>query len=241
MAKPTSTPRWATAPSDPGDIVEPSSGRKDDGFNVGEAPPAGWFNWLFNLIYQWLAYLDGWFTTGDELVYPTGAKTRKFIVPLWSGITYDSFTSWSKASNPQSNYFWQKKDDAATMRIVFPIGALLREGMTITAVQMLIRPGDGRTAVDAKIGLYYANPTHTGGVAVPTPVGVGTQGSSSGTALQVVAASLGGAHTVVREGDSGRDYWVEILGTDATGGGANDLDFLYGIELTVTDPGPRNV
>lgn len=236
VARPTTTPTFATGASR---RLEPEAGEKSNGFREGYRFAPRKANWALGYAVDWVAWLAAILDTNEEHTYQA-AKTRKLIVPLWSGVAYDSGTSWSKASNPQSNYFWQKKDDAGTMRLVFPIGDLLRDGMTITAVQMLVRPGDGRVAANARIGLYYANPSH-GTPAVPAPVGVGTQGSSSGTTLQVVAATLGGAHTVVREGDSGRDYWIEVLGSDATGGGADDLDLLYGIELTVTDPGPRNV
>jgi hypothetical protein len=55
MAKPTNTPRWANVS---GDIVEPSSDKKDVGFISGERPPAQFLNWLLNLLYQWIAWLN---------------------------------------------------------------------------------------------------------------------------------------------------------------------------------------
>lgn len=235
VARPAVTPVHATGASR---RLEPDAGEKSNGFREGFRFPPKKANWALGYVADWIAYLAAIIDANEEHTYQA-AKTRKLIVPLWSAVTYQD--SWSKASNPTGNYYWSKKDDAGTMRIVFPIGALLRDGMTITAVKMLCRPGDGRVAGNMEIALYYANPTHTGGVAVPTPTGVGTAGASAGTALQVVSATLGGAHAVVREGDSGRDYYVHITGSDATGGGASDLDFLYGVELTVTDPGPRNV
>lgn len=57
MGKPTSTPRWATA-ANPADIVEPNSGKKDVGWLANEAPPHGYFNWFWHLVYLWLAFLD---------------------------------------------------------------------------------------------------------------------------------------------------------------------------------------
>lgn len=55
VSKPTSLPRWATDGS--ALLTEPSSGKKDVGWEV-EEPPADWMNWLQNLVYQWLHYLD---------------------------------------------------------------------------------------------------------------------------------------------------------------------------------------
>jgi hypothetical protein len=54
-AKPGTLPRWADVSLD---LVEPSSGKQDQGFIGGEQPPAQYFNWLFNLIYQWMQYLN---------------------------------------------------------------------------------------------------------------------------------------------------------------------------------------
>jgi hypothetical protein len=65
MAKPVSLPRWASTGS--ADVVEPTSGKKDVGFVAGERPPAQYFNWLFELIYDWFAFLDTLFTSGGGL------------------------------------------------------------------------------------------------------------------------------------------------------------------------------
>ena len=56
--KPTDVARWAT---DPETTVEPDEDKKDIGWENGEeGPPALYFNWLFNLSFQWQAYLrDG--------------------------------------------------------------------------------------------------------------------------------------------------------------------------------------
>lgn len=56
MARPSEYPRWEAAPAD---IINPPEAKKDVGWNVaGEKPPRQWFNWLWNLIYLWLVYLD---------------------------------------------------------------------------------------------------------------------------------------------------------------------------------------
>lgn len=59
--KPVDLPRWADAP---GRTLEPpESGTstemcKDNGYVQSKTPPARWDNWLINLIYLWIAYLD---------------------------------------------------------------------------------------------------------------------------------------------------------------------------------------
>lgn len=67
MSKPSSLPRWATALADPGDIVEPLSGKKDIGWQDAEMPPHSYMNWLFNTVYLWAVYLDG--LTGEALTW----------------------------------------------------------------------------------------------------------------------------------------------------------------------------
>jgi hypothetical protein len=53
-AKPSTLPSWASS----GSIVEPSAGKKLVGHEAGEQPPAEYFNWLFNLLYQWTQFID---------------------------------------------------------------------------------------------------------------------------------------------------------------------------------------
>lgn len=60
-AKPSSLPRWADVG---GAIVEPPDGKKDVGWVTGEKPPAQYFNWWKNLVYQWTDYLDDGSFTG---------------------------------------------------------------------------------------------------------------------------------------------------------------------------------
>lgn len=70
--KPTKYPRWANIPTvDPvyggPNVIEPAESKKDVGW-IKEFPPNQYFNWLFNLLYQWVLYFDEeitGFTTGD--------------------------------------------------------------------------------------------------------------------------------------------------------------------------------
>lgn len=54
--KPTDLPEWA---SDPGaDIETPPPGKQATGWQALEKPPHQWFNWFFNLVYRWTAFLQ---------------------------------------------------------------------------------------------------------------------------------------------------------------------------------------
>lgn len=52
--KPTSVPRWA----DSGSVLEPSEGKKDEGWVADEVPPAEWENWKGKLIGEWFKWID---------------------------------------------------------------------------------------------------------------------------------------------------------------------------------------
>lgn len=60
VSKPGTLPRWSeTAGGTQSNISPaPSSGAQDVGFAPGQKPPNSWHNWLFNLIYRWLAYVN---------------------------------------------------------------------------------------------------------------------------------------------------------------------------------------
>lgn len=59
ITRPPKPARWTSDP-DPGfaGALEPSEGKKDDGWQNGEAPAAGHMNWLLQQHAHWLRYLD---------------------------------------------------------------------------------------------------------------------------------------------------------------------------------------
>lgn len=59
--KPTDLPEWATTG---GTTLEPSAGEKAAGWTASTRPPARWMNWLLNLIYKWVQYLNAPVGTG---------------------------------------------------------------------------------------------------------------------------------------------------------------------------------
>lgn len=77
MSKPSELPVWATdanyvAPSKPWDatptIVEPSAGKKAQGFYPDERPTAQYLQWWMNLVYLWIVYVDAGIWDGDLFV-----------------------------------------------------------------------------------------------------------------------------------------------------------------------------
>ena len=63
MAKPTVLPRFASVDLNNGtagapNVVEPSFGKKDSGWNEGERPARETFNWLHRIAHDWIKYFD---------------------------------------------------------------------------------------------------------------------------------------------------------------------------------------
>ena len=89
MAKPAALPEWAT---DAGaDVVEPSTGKKEIGWEAEERPPAQFLNWWQELVYDWLSYLnDGDFegaSTFDDTLEVTGVLTTLSTIAANAGLT----------------------------------------------------------------------------------------------------------------------------------------------------------
>lgn len=87
--KPTKLPEWASGVG--AAITEPSGSKKTTGW-VAEKPPHQWFNWLLNLIYQWLGYFDDLVPDRDNGVLAGAAKTSGFPQFLSAGATTQKFS-----------------------------------------------------------------------------------------------------------------------------------------------------
>jgi hypothetical protein len=184
---------------------------------------------------------------GDgEWTYKDGPRTRIIAVSLFDllddGVVRGDAPFWSRPAVWNGSDYFVRSLGGDRPKAVVPISKYLRDGMTLESVRMLCEPGDVPSSHPTmSVGLYYAAPTlDPSGVAVPAPVGVGSLQASSGDALQVVVLDTG-SHAVVRYksvSNRSRDYYLLITGTDSTGGGAGDLDTIYGLGLEVTDPGP---
>jgi hypothetical protein len=75
--KPTETPRWAhngTIPNS-SNIVAPSSGERDAGFQAGNPAVSTKVNWLFENIYEWLLYTQGGIFDGPSGFRGTAGST----------------------------------------------------------------------------------------------------------------------------------------------------------------------
>jgi hypothetical protein len=82
MPKPSILPQWATVGG--AQIVEPTVGKKAQGWNTQEKPPGQYLNWWQNLVYQWMQYLNG--LEGEVLTW-TQNHTFNKVITLGAGLT----------------------------------------------------------------------------------------------------------------------------------------------------------
>jgi hypothetical protein len=72
MAKPTEKFHWAITAIPGFEIIEPPNNKKDIGWLSQEKPPYQFFNWLFNVLGQWLEYIDLELDPKADAVVPIG-------------------------------------------------------------------------------------------------------------------------------------------------------------------------
>jgi len=91
MAKPTVYPEWATGATGIAETVEPSAGKKADGWADAELPPNETFNWLANITHEWIKYLDLNGSARVKLVAAAELSAHNgdgsFAGPYWGSLT----------------------------------------------------------------------------------------------------------------------------------------------------------
>ncbi len=72
MAKPVNKPSWMTGVST-ARVVEPTSGKKANGWDIDERPASEYMNWLFQITSDWIDYLDSVAAALDNFatIYPS--------------------------------------------------------------------------------------------------------------------------------------------------------------------------
>jgi hypothetical protein len=73
-------PSWATGASV--EMEEPDSGEKAAGWVHDQKPPAHWFNWIKNLLYQWVKFFEdnSWENGECNLIFPDSDFTTEQTV-----------------------------------------------------------------------------------------------------------------------------------------------------------------
>lgn len=266
MAKPVTLPTWATdanlssgTESGSSTKLEPSAGVKAQGFVPGAAAPARHYNWLLNLIYEWVAYLNGLATDAQflgtvwswtnrhiwsgsfgpglrdsdscEVVYcgaAGAASTRTRVVRVLPIAARVDTNGWADttlaAGEPQRLGF---PIDSTTRVAFFDLSAYVPSGGTVTGLRALVTQGDatgtmtlGHTAVTVNFSSPAQSRSNT------------TLDSAAGGGIQILDSGVISL-AIDKASNTQRAAYV----ANADNGGISDLHCL---EITFTDPGPRN-
>lgn len=260
MPKPASVPSWGTdanytnGPTGiPGTVtkVEPTAGQKAEGWIPKNKLAAQWLNWWKNLVYQWLAYVNGWFDGADELVYPV-VKTRTVVVNWASFIQMyadstpgqvsgaDATPPWSEVytgSAPDQYIGLQSQTDFA--KLMLNLNEFVPSGATVTRIRALWDPGAARAGAGDRMRFKVYDNLYNF-----TAVSVGGAGSGplyettdDGTANLQVRTSGVIAQAVNKNAVAGGgEVLMVVAGNDA----GTNKDLFYAVEIEFTDPGPRN-
>jgi hypothetical protein len=249
---------WSAQPTK----VEPSGTIKGRGFLPGTTPPAGWFNWIFNQIITNLNLktdspgtvtdneIPRWHLTNGQTFQTSGmrvsdaieleyisAKTRTVILSAVGG---------SPGKDPGATevakwYVPNITTDAGTLScatdsapIVFDL-SWLPDGATLTKVRALIDPGAARVGT-GRMNLRVQKRT----VSLSSP-SAGTNSDvcsvfDDATANRQVIDS--GAISELVDKAGGKLMVATIVSGNTSSG---SIDSLEAIEVTFTDPGPKNV
>ena len=245
MPRPADHPDWATAPSDPTDIVRPPAGRLADGWNPAERPPAQHFNWWQNLVGLWTRWLDererdvARRIDADEWVYPS-PKNRIAV--------FSPFSAYSARAQVSSNVAWYTPATGLPpnqghalhslenfARLFWPLSDLLPHGARITRLRALVQPGRARPVTSQRMSLsFFATTASLAGLSV-THRGLQRESRDQGTAaVQVIDTGVFPAFTLTKGGN----HMVAqvVAGNDA----GTRRDRVYALEVRYEDLGPRN-
>ncbi len=261
MPRPTEHPDWATAPSDPTDIVRPPLGRINDGWNPAEKPPAQFWNWWQNLVGQWIRWLEeSLLAAQDELTTRINALSgfatllASRIGNIEQRIQSDEWTypapktrtvillptmdalGWNYVVETNlGNEFLARLSTSAAVR--FPVPLPIPTGGRLLRVRALVRPVVARTFASRMNLTVYSSAFGFSaplGPALGSAVRAGPVFDDGTTALQVIDS---GAIAPPPANAPNRVHYAFVAPGLSTAGVG---DRVYAIEVIFSDPGPRN-
>ena len=242
-SKPASLPRWANVG---GSIVVPISAKLDVGFVADEEPPAQYLNFLHNLVFQWMDYLNDGNLEGahtiDNTLGVTGLITA--TAGLTAAVNQDVTVSGSgefkhgelvssvppaAGERPEGSTWQLLQTDggvaaawitpsSANDAVMFPI--TLKHGDQIKSIDVFVRDTTGAHPISCD--LWKSTPTTDANA----QVGATDTSAGDGTRQTLNIGSL--TETLA----SDAIYQVIVRADTATGTGHK----VYGIEVTYDRP-----
>ncbi len=219
MAKPVTLPRWANVS---GTVVEPSEPEKDGGFVGGGTAAASTFNWLMLWIYNWLAWLDSFFSSAGTLTLPvdqdvvisgTGEYRHGETTGLLSPMNAIPVTGGGAPTFSAGDW------NLNTGYLFYPLPLKVGDRILSWAVQLNKTTGAGVTVSAQLIKLPIAT-----GVTGESQIGV-TQSRSENNPGLIALLQSGLTETV-----AGDTYHIRVYETGGSG------DSAYGVQFTYDHP-----
>lgn len=186
-SKPASVPTWATTATGITRTTDPGGTVRGDGWNVGDRPPSGWWNYMWHQAGLWFQYLSDQVFTGDVSCVSgsfvteqsdVAHLTRTYVVNPAAFTVSQTFIANARAS------FGEMTCDASVFS-EFDVPLQLQSGQRLIAARVIARTEHG-VASDINARLYKAAAS-------------ATAPDSSGTLTEVIGATnLTGAGTEVK-------------------------------------------
>lgn len=208
-------------------IVVPNDGEIADAMDL-ESPVQALANRTENLNIRTQAIESH--VSADEWTYPT-PKARTIILSPYSFCAQGTVAYQAGIGSGQLAF----KSNAAS--VAFPLD-ILPDGVQITAIRALLKPGAARIGTSRmKLQLLKRRLISFSAPDAGSAVGITGGTNDDGTVnVQAVVETLGTAYAITKA-TSEFPYIEVTAGADA---GTNN-DWLYALQVSFTDPGPRNL
>ena len=122
-----SSPGTAIAKTGTALIQAPTSSKQTMGWLNSERPPAGYFNWLTNLVYSWLDWLDGWSDDTDTAIGDIETDIIAIEAEIAGlGVTTTVITDNTTAAENTHYFVNAATRKTVTLPAVFSAGAFIR-------------------------------------------------------------------------------------------------------------------
>lgn len=171
---------WATAT---GAVAEPPAGQKVSGWLAKQKPPATWFNWLFNKLGLWTAYLHADISTGREAGqqyrYSAARNFRLLLTPAFGGFVP---LSGSPASPTVDSEGLRSASSGTEAQVYLPLLPLPRQTdgaiLTVASIGATYKSNAAGGTIKVQI-IELDQPNASGPVAVGTELSIsaGTSGA----------------------------------------------------------------
>jgi hypothetical protein len=189
--KPTEYLNWNPSLSA---VVDPPSPLKVAGWAVNEEPPAQYFNWLFNLLDQWVQYFDEAINV-DVSTLNLDQTMRLINGGNWKWVLGSGTLSWSSAFNLAIPSIPDANNQAAAGSIVLADG----EVAYVAANVPFTTTGDTTNLSDILSNLAYVNGITVGMTVTGSNIPGGTTITAVDTTLKTATMSASATGTATAE------------------------------------------